>query len=77
MYRAKKFELNKMNNKEKFIIIFSILELTESGTPLNISIDDKIKNNIHNEREREKTLNFWDCIIAMGAQLSRPPYDPY
>jgi hypothetical protein len=77
MYRAKKFELNKMNNKEKFIIRSSILELTESGTPRNISIDDKIKNNIHNEREREKTLNFWDCITAMGAQLSRPPYDPY
>ena len=77
MYRAKKFELNKMNNKEKFIIRSSILELTESGTPRNISIDDKIKNNIHNEREREKTLNFWDCITALGAQLSRPPYDPY
>jgi hypothetical protein len=77
MYRAKKFELNKMNNKEKFIIRSSILELTETGTPRNISIDDKIKNSIHNEREREKTLNFWDCITALGAQLSRPPYDPY
>src|SRR5919112_5732475 len=77
MYRAKKFELNKMNNKEKFIIRSSILELTESGNTRNISIDDKIKNNIHNERDREKTLNFWDCITALGAQLSRPPYDPY
>ncbi|MGN6707899.1 MAG: hypothetical protein ACTHKF_00930 [Candidatus Nitrosocosmicus sp.] len=66
-----------MNNKEKFIIRSSILELTETGTPRNISIDDKIKNSIHNEREREKTLNFWDCITALGAQLSRPPYDPY
>jgi hypothetical protein len=66
-----------MNNKEKFIIRSSILELAESGTPRNISIDDKIKNNNHNEREREKTLNFWDCITALGAQLSRPPYDPY
>lgn len=77
MYRAKEFESNKMNNKEKFIIRSSILELTETGTPRNISIDDKIKNNINNEREREKTLNFWDCITALGAQLSRPPYDPY
>jgi hypothetical protein len=77
MYRAKKFELNKMNNKEKFIIRSSILELTESGTPRNISIDDKIKNNMNNEREREKTINFWDCITTLGAQLSRPPYDPY
>ncbi|MGN6560867.1 MAG: hypothetical protein ACTHJ2_10135 [Candidatus Nitrosocosmicus sp.] len=66
-----------MNNKEKFLIRSSILELTETGTPRNISIDDKIKNSIHNENEREKTLNFWDCITALGAQLSRPPYDPY
>ena len=66
-----------MNNKEKFIIRSSILELAESGNTRNISIDDKIKNNIHNERDREKTPNFWDCITALGAQLSRPPYDPY
>ena len=65
-----------MNNKEKFIIRSSILELAESGIPRNISIDDKIKNS-HKETEGEKTLNFWDCITALGAQLSRPPYDPY
>jgi hypothetical protein len=78
MHTENKFELNKMNNKEKFIIRSSILELAESGTPRNISIDDRIKNNInHNEREKEKPLNFWDSITALGAQLSRPPYDPY
>ncbi len=65
-----------MNNKEKFATRSSILELAGSGTPRNISIDDKIKAN-HKEREREKTSNYWDCITALGAQLSRPPYDPY
>jgi hypothetical protein len=78
MHTENKFELNKMNNKEKFIIRSSILELAESGIPRNISIDDRIKNNNnHNEREKEKSLNFWDSITALGAQLSRPPYDPY
>ena len=24
-----------------------------------------------------KTEDLWDCITALGAQLSRPPYDPY
>jgi hypothetical protein len=66
-----------MNSKEKFIIRSSILELAKNGNPRIISIDDKIKKNNHNEIEREKTLNFWDCITALGAQLSRPPYDPY
>ena len=66
-----------MNNKEKFIIRSSILELAETGIPRNISIDDKIKNKIIMKEKEEKTLNFWDCITALGAQLSRPPYDPY
>jgi len=63
-----------MNNKDKFIIRSSILELSEKGTPRNISIDDKIKVSL---KEREKTSNLWDSITALGAQLSRPPYDPY
>ena len=65
-----------MNPKDKFIIRSSILELAETGTPRNISIDDKIRMD-HKEREIEKTINIWDCITALGAQLSRPPYDPY
>jgi len=65
-----------LNPKEKFIIRSSILELAETGNPRNISIDDKIRID-HKEREREKTINIWDCITALGAQLSRPPYDPY
>lgn len=65
-----------MNPKDKFIIRSSILELVETGIPRNISIDDKIKID-HKEREIDKTINIWDCITALGAQLSRPPYDPY
>ena len=29
------------------------------------------------KEEIEKTINIWDSITALGAQLSRPPYDPY
>ena len=65
-----------MNPKEKFIIRSSILELAETGTPRNISIDEKIGMD-HKERENERISNIWDCITALGAQLSRPPYDPY
>jgi hypothetical protein len=66
-----------LNPKEKFIIRSSILELAETGTPRNISIDEKIRMD-HKERGNENTTtNIWDCITALGAQLSRPPYDPY
>ncbi len=66
-----------MNPKEKFIIRSSILELAETGTPRSISIDEKIRMD-HKERGNENTTtNIWDCITALGAQLSRPPYDPY
>jgi hypothetical protein len=65
-----------LNPKEKFIIRSSILELAETGTPRNISIDEKIGMD-HKERENERISNIWDCITALGAQLSRPPYDPY
>lgn len=65
-----------MNPKDKFVIRSSILELAETGTPRNISIDDKLRNE-HKERDIEKTINIWDSITALGAQLSRPPYDPY
>jgi hypothetical protein len=65
-----------MNVKEKFIIRSSILELAESGLPRDISIDDKIRLE-QKDGNRVKNGNLWDCITALGAQLSRPPYDPY
>ena len=72
MYRR----LIKMNIKEKFIIRSSILELAETGLPRNVSIDDKIRLEQKNGDE-PKTEDLWNCITALGAQLSRPPYDPY
>ena len=65
-----------MNIKEKFIIRSSILELAETGLPRNVSIDDKIRLEQKNGDE-PKTEDLWNCITALGAQLSRPPYDPY
>ena len=65
-----------MNIKEKYIIRSSILELAETGLPRNISIDEKIRLE-QKDGDRAKTKDLWDCITALGAQLSRPPYDPY
>ena len=65
-----------MNIKEKYIIRSSILELAETGLPRNISIDEKIKLEQKNG-DSAKTQDLWNCITALGAQLSRPPYDPY
>lgn len=65
-----------MNVKEKYIIRSSILELAETGLPRNISIDEKIRFE-QKDGDRTKTGNLWDSITALGAQLSRPPYDPY
>ena len=66
-----------MNVKEKFIIRSSILELAETGVPRNISIDDKIRLEKKNDDDSKKTEDLWNYITALGAQLSRPPYDPY
>jgi hypothetical protein len=65
-----------MNIKEKYIIRSSILELAETGLPRNISIDEKIRLEQKND-DGAKTQDLWNCITALGAQLSRPPYDPY
>ena len=66
-----------MNVKEKFIIRSSILELAETGLPRKISIDDKIRLEKKNDDDSTKTEDLWNYITALGAQLSRPPYDPY
>lgn len=74
-----------MNTADKFIIRKSILELAKQGAPRSSSIDDEIRRSHHhyggNEigggYETRKNDNLWDYITALGAQLSRPPYDPY
>jgi hypothetical protein len=65
-----------MNVKEKYLIRSSILELAETGLPRNISIDEKIRLE---QKNGGKALSedLWGFITSLGAQLSRPPYDPY
>ena len=65
-----------MNIADKFVIRKSILELAKTGMPRISSIDQQTKRSYH-EREKEERENLWDCITVLGAQLSRPPYDPY
>ena len=63
-----------MNDADKFIIRKAVLELAKTGTPRFTSIDDDVRNlpNVNS-----KATNLWDYVTAIGAQLSRPPYDPY
>ena len=63
-----------MNDADKFIIRKAILELAKTGTPRFTSIDDEVRN-LYNINS--KAINLWDFVTAIGAQLSRPPYDPY
>ena len=63
-----------MNDANKFIIRKAILELAKTGIPRSTSIDDDVRN-LHNMNS--KIINLWDYVTALGAQLSRPPYDPY
>ena len=65
-----------MNNSEKFLIRKSILELARTGMPRTTSIDDDIRHNNQNKNKYE-TVNLWDYVTTLGAQLSRPAYDPY
>jgi len=65
-----------LNNSEKFLIRKSILELARTGMPRSNSIDDDIRHNNQNKISHE-TVNLWDYVTALGAQLSRPAYDPY
>lgn len=65
-----------MNNSEKFLIRKSILELARTGMPRSNSIDDDIRHNNQNKISYD-TVNLWDYVTALGAQLSRPAYDPY
>jgi hypothetical protein len=63
-----------LNDADKFIIRKAILELAKTGTPRFTSIDDDVRN-LYNISS--KAINLWDFVTAIGAQLSRPPYDPY
>jgi len=61
---------------EKAIIRKSILELCNTGLPRKKSTDDVIRT-IREKSGSEKEGNLWEYVVALGAQLSRPPFDPY
>ncbi|MGZ8890917.1 MAG: glutamate synthase-related protein [Nitrososphaeraceae archaeon] len=64
----------KLNDADKFIIRKAVLELAKRGTPRFTSIDDDVRNL---PKVNSKAINLWDYVTAIGAQLSRPSYDPY
>jgi hypothetical protein len=63
-----------LNDADKFIIRRAVLELAKTATPRFTSIDDDVRNL---PKVNSKAINLWDYVTAIGAQLSRPPYDPY
>lgn len=63
-----------MNDADKFSIRRAVLELAKTGKPRSTSIDDEVRKA---HEISSKAINLWDYVTAIGAQLSRPPYDPY
>jgi hypothetical protein len=63
-----------LNDADKFIIRRAVLELAKTGKPRSTSIDDEVRKT---HEINFKAINLWDYVTAIGAQLSRPPYDPY
>ena len=52
----------------------AVLELAKTGIPRSASMDD----NIRKTRDINlRAINLWDYVTLIGAQLSRPAYDPY
>ncbi len=64
-----------MRLNEKAPIRKSILELCSTGLPRKESTDDAIRT--IRSKKSAKEGNLWEYISALGAQLSRPPFDPY
>src|ERR1044072_3980577 len=52
------------------------MELARTGMPRLTSIDDDIRHNNQN-KNNYIPINLWDYVTSLGAQLSRPAYDPY
>jgi len=63
-----------LNDADKFIIRKAVLELAKTGKPRSTSIDYEVRKT---HEINFKAINLWDYVTAIGAQLSRPPYDPY
>jgi hypothetical protein len=68
-----------LKEEDKYIIRKSLLELATKGVrPCSIDQELSTKNSrrIANISEND-THSLWDSITFLGAQLSRPAYDPY
>ena len=61
---------------EKAVIRRSILDLCKADSIRKESTDDAIRA-IREKRGTKYKENLWDYVVALGAQLSRPPFDPY
>jgi hypothetical protein len=64
-----------LNLRDKNAVRDSILSLSTLGKPRTKSIDDEIRENIR--KYGDVTGDLWNYVTILGAQLSRPPFDPY
>ena len=65
-----------MRINEKAVLRRSIIELCKVDSTRKESTDDAIRA-AKEKRGRDDEENLWDYVVALGAQLSRPPFDPY
>jgi hypothetical protein len=61
---------------EKAILRRSIIDLCKVDSTRKESTDDAIRT-VRKKRVTDSKENLWDYVVALGAQLSRPPFDPY
>jgi len=62
---------------EKAIIRKSIIELCNAEPVRKESMDDAIRAIREKRGNKNRDESLWDYVVALGAQLSRPPFDPY
>lgn len=65
-----------MRLNEKAILRRSIIDLCKVDSTRKESTDDAIRT-VRKKRVTDSKENLWDYVVALGAQLSRPPFDPY
>lgn len=68
-----------MKEEDKYIIRKSLLELATKGvrsTSIDRELSAKNSHRISNISDND-IHNLWDSVTLLGAQLSRPAYDPY
>ncbi|MDH3678120.1 MAG: hypothetical protein OEQ12_07460 [Nitrosopumilus sp.] len=61
---------------EKAVLRRSIIDLCKVDSTREESTDDAIRK-VREKRGNDDKENLWDYVVALGAQLSRPPFDPY